>query len=228
MATYNKEEFQEYLSTKVAESTAKIYATDMAVCVKALEKIKLYEGKELTEMLEDFVSHKKAVKNYLQEEFLTALTDIGSNDSGLYDSLTSKAKHYLAMGESSPKTQEEINVSNTTETLEIKFMMFEDSEDGECDEVISNWVSYELSSSNIDSYLKEDSHFYNNIERLFPENKEQLILDNYGRVKDAYYTAVRIEKIKFRDKVLDVYEESEDAYMDSYTSYNYLQTEFNN
>ncbi len=112
MATYNKEEFQEYLSTKVAESTAKIYATDMAVCVKALEKIKLYEGKELTEMLEDFVSHKKAVKNYLQEEFLTALTDIGSNDSGLYDSLLSKAKHYLAMSESSSEIEEDSVLNN--------------------------------------------------------------------------------------------------------------------
>ena len=121
MATYNKEEFQEYLSTKVAESTAKIYATDMAVCVKALEKIKLYEGKELTEILEDFVSHKKAVKNYLQEEFLTALTDIGSNDSGLYDSLLSKAKHYLAMGDSS--NSEESNTAKSNEATIIKIKL---------------------------------------------------------------------------------------------------------
>ena len=97
MLNYDKERFEEYLKTKVAESTAKTYATDMAVSIKALEKIKLYEGKDLVEILEDFVSHKKVVKDYLRDEFLNALVEIGSNDSGLYDSLLSKAKHYLAM-----------------------------------------------------------------------------------------------------------------------------------
>jgi len=97
MENYNREKFEDYLKTKLAESTAKMYATDMAVCVKALEKIKLYENKELTEILEDFVSHKKAIKNYLQEEFLKALIEVGSNDSGLYDGIVSKAKHYLTM-----------------------------------------------------------------------------------------------------------------------------------
>ncbi len=82
---------------KVAESTAKIYETDMVVCAEALARIKLYEGKELREILEDFVSHKKAVKNYLQEEFSKALINVGYFDLGLYEFLASKAKDYLAM-----------------------------------------------------------------------------------------------------------------------------------
>ena len=97
MKGYDKKAFEQYLETKVAPSTAKAYAADMDVSVRALEKIKLYQDKDLKEILEDFVSHKKAVKNYLQDEFLDALTQIGSNDSGLYDSLSAKAKHYLAM-----------------------------------------------------------------------------------------------------------------------------------
>ena len=97
METFNKDQFYKYLSHKVADSTAKVYAADMAVSLKALEQIKLYADKDIEEILIDFVEHKKDVKNYLQEEFLTALTVIGSNDSGLYDSLLSKAKHYLAM-----------------------------------------------------------------------------------------------------------------------------------
>ena len=116
MSTYDKKQFKEYLSTKVAESTAKTYATDMAVCVKALEKIKLYKGKELSGILEDFVSHKKDVKNYLQDEFLKGLSDIGSNDSGLYDSLLSKAKHYLTMiNNSSAQVQESQNIAQSND-----------------------------------------------------------------------------------------------------------------
>lgn len=109
---YNKEEFQNYLMTKVAESTAKTYATDMAVSVKALANIALYENKTLVEALEDFVSHKKHMKNYLQDEFLKALVDAGSNDSGLYDSLLSKAKHYVSMS----LNKDENNNSNTSDS----------------------------------------------------------------------------------------------------------------
>lgn len=145
MKNYDKQEFQEYLSTKVAESTAKIYATDMVVCVKALEKIKLYEGKKLTEILEDFVSHKKAVKNYLQEEFLKALVEAGSNDSGLYDSLTSKAKHYLAMSNSD--TVSNLDTQNNNITI-IKIKLTGTPTNNMGDEIgeyfVDNDVIYEL------------------------------------------------------------------------------------
>jgi len=100
MNSYNKKEFKEYLITKVKEDTARLYASDMLVCVNAFEKIKLYKNRNLAWVLEDFIIHKDAIKNYLQDEFLVALTEVGSNDSGLYDSLSSKAKHYLQMLES--------------------------------------------------------------------------------------------------------------------------------
>lgn len=95
--TYNKDKFIEYLTSKVKEETAKLYASDMLVCVNAFKKIKLYKNKDLAWALEDFIIHKDAIKNYLQDEFLIALTEVDSNDSGLYDSLSSKAKHYLNM-----------------------------------------------------------------------------------------------------------------------------------
>jgi len=125
MTNYSREEFQKYLMMKVAESTAKTYATDMSVIVKALENIALYKDKDLIEILEDFVSHKKAVKNYLQEEFLVALTKVGSNDSGLYDGIASKAKHYIAMNQISetnerPNYDEQIDqAKNFKDYLEL-------------------------------------------------------------------------------------------------------------
>ncbi|MBT5935594.1 hypothetical protein [Sulfurimonas sp.] len=97
MDSFNKNEFKEYLTGKVKEDTARLYASDMQVCVNAFEKIKLYKNRNLAWALEDFFIHKDAIKNYLQDEFLVALTEVGSNDSGLYDSLSSKAKHYLQM-----------------------------------------------------------------------------------------------------------------------------------
>ena len=129
MLEYDKEQFYEYLKTKVSDSTAKLYASDMLVSLKALKKIKLYEDKDIVEILEDFISHKKAIKNYLQDEFLSALVEVGSNDSGLYDSLQSKAKHYLAMVKSSDE-----KVDNKTNAIfKFRWELYDESGDGVVD-----------------------------------------------------------------------------------------------
>jgi len=224
MKTYNKEQFETYLKTKVAESTAKTYATDMLVCTKAFEDMKKYSGKELKVILEDFISNKKANKDYLKNEFLAALQAIGSNDSGLYDSLLSKAKHYLTMSQETT-SESSAKSSSSQETVAIKFVIFENLDEGEDDFVVADdWIEYEVDSSIVDEYVEEGEPYY--IDKLFPENKEQLILDYYGRVKNAAYTCVRIQVVKYRDIEVDLEDEAEDCWYDSISSYEWLQTEF--
>lgn len=188
MANYDKQEFEEYLSTKVAESTAKIYATDMVVCVKALEQIKLYEGKELSEILEDFVSHKKAVKNYLQEEFLKALTEVGSNDSGLYDSLTSKAKHYLVMDAKSDNNTSE---SSPGSTIKIKLTGTDDEyEDEWIDDKNIYTVDIAIDTSNIIEFLSklgEDDKFKQSVFSNWVESRFEYVYIHYIEVENVPY-----------------------------------------
>lgn len=217
MANYDKQEFEEYLSTKVAESTAKIYATDMVVCVKALEQIKLYEGKELVEILEDFVSHKKAVKNYLQEEFLKALVDVGSNDSGLYDSLASKAKHYLAMCKTteSETVPESISSNPSSSIVKIKLTGYATNNTGDetGDEYIDENTIYSSSLDNI----KELSN-YEILQKVIRDKK--LLKEVYDEWLNSNYDYFNIHYIELDGKVYDgedaVYESFEDFICDGY------------
>ncbi len=231
MATYNKEEFQEYLSTKVADSTAKIYVTDMAVCVKALEKIKLYDGKELVEILEDFVSHKKAVKNYLQDEFLNALTEIGSNDSGLYDSLLSKAKHYLVMDKTEKPLENE--KSNATETFQIKLETYIENDNGtDYNETADNWISFDVESSLIDMYINDELDMYDLCKKALPDSDglSYIYYDYFGKIKNSHYLYAAVLFIKFRDLELELTDDDygQDFYYDYRACYEDVQSDHYN
>jgi len=157
MNSFQKEEFKEYLETKVASATAQTYASDMLVCVKAFEEITAYKGKDLVEVLEDFLSNKKVNKNYLYDEFLDALVKVGSSDTGLYGSLASKAKHYLAMKNSNKET---IASNNTIDvTVKLAWENQDSSEEEDLEKVYTMSVnkSYDTAQDIINLIIKDQT-----------------------------------------------------------------------
>jgi len=162
MNNFQKEEFKEYLETKVASATAQTYASDMLVCVKAFEEITAYKGKDLVEVLEEFLSNKKVNKNYLYDEFLDALVKVGSSDTGLYGSLASKAKHYLAMKNSNKETIASNDTIDVTVKLAWENQDSSEEEDLEKVYTISVNKNYDTAQDIVNLVIK-DQTFLNEV-----------------------------------------------------------------
>lgn len=158
MNNFNKDEFRDYLSTKVATATAQTYASDMLVCVNAFGEMATYKGRNLEDTLKNFLENKKTNKNYLYDEFLDALVKVGSSDTGLYNSLSSKAKHYLAMKNDNNETK------SISVTIKLTWENQESSEEGELEKVyvVDINESYETAYDVI-NFATKDEDFINNV-----------------------------------------------------------------